>query len=192
MSFKLIAAFCTLFFVGTVLSAIMEGGGGFNTTYLTNDESAVSTTIEVPSTDSWLHSDIIIIGNEKIRYTSKGDTRFNVPATDGRGYDGTSASAHEVGSYVMSKDTNVVNSILGFNIASTGTTVGSVSIPLVLWNFIFTSVPRLAMWDYSWLTPDMLLLKVAFALPTSAFIIYITYMIAMALGGVMQSILRLF
>lgn len=190
MSFKLVAAFCALFFVGTVLSAIMEGGGGFNTTYLTNDIDAADTTISVSSTDGFLHSDIIIIGNEKIRYTSKGDTQFNIPADNGRGYDGTTAATHLENTYVLSQETDVVNQMLGFNIAATGTTVGSVSVALSLNRFLFTSVPRLVTWDYAWLA-EIPLLRMALAIPTAAFTVYITYMIAMALGGIMQSVLRL-
>jgi len=117
-----------------------------------------TTTISVSSTDGFLHSDIVTIGNEKIRYTSKSETQFNAPATGGRGYDGTEAETHDANSYVMSQDSDVVNQMLGFNIAATGTTVGAVSIGLSLNRFLFTSVPRLATWDYSWLTGDLILL----------------------------------
>lgn len=188
MSSKLIAAMALLFFIGTLLSAIMEGAGGVNTTSLTSDITAADTTIPVSSTEGYLYSDILVIGNEKIRYTSKTDTQFNIPATSGRAYDGTTAVAHDRGAYVLSKQSDVINQMLGFNIAATGTTVGSVSIMTALTRFLFTSVPKLVTWDYSWLTGPLLILRLILAVASTGFTIYMVYMIASALGGIMQSI----
>jgi len=188
MSNKLIAAFALFFFVGTLLSAMMEGGGGVNTTRLTADITAASVTIPVSNTDGYLASDILVIANEKIRYTSKTTTQFNVPATNGRGYDGTTAAAHDRTSFVMSKQSDVINQMLGFNIAATGTTVGSISIMTSLTRFLFTSVPRLVTWDYAWLSGPLVILRMALAIASTGFTIYMVYMIASALGGIMQSI----
>lgn len=191
MSFKLIAAFCALFFVGTLLSAAMEGGGGFNTTYLTTDISENAVTIPVSSTQGFLEADYVVIGNEKIRYTSKSDTQFNIPATNGRGYDGTEAEDHSENAFVLSQESDVANQMLGYNIATTGTTVGSISLGVSLTRFLFTSIPRLVTWDYAWLQGDMTIIRLALALPTAAFTVYMSYTILIALGGVAQSIFRL-
>jgi len=50
---KLITAFGFLFLIGTLLSAVMEGGGGMNATRLTADHTAAAVVLNVTSTEGF-------------------------------------------------------------------------------------------------------------------------------------------
>jgi len=188
---KLVAAFMLLFLLGSILSGIAEGGGGMAATRLTADVSATATTLNVSSTEGFLKSDYVRIGNEKIKYVNKTDTTFIVHATEGRGYDGTEAASYNSGDRVYSSEAEVLNSALGFNVASTGSSVGAISIPIAATNFVFITMPRIVMWQYSWLQTGWLVyMRTVLQFMSVGFIVYMSYMIASALGGVMQGIFR--
>ena len=183
---KLIAFFMLLFFVATILSAAMEGSGGVNSTRLTADVTTVATTFNVASTDGFLKAGYLTIGNEKVRYSNKTATTFTGIT---RNWADTSAASHSRNSKVYNNEAQVINSILGFDVASTGSTVGSVSLPLAVKNFVFITVPRLVTWDFSWLRSDgMVWVRMPLAIITGAFAIYLGWQMASALGGVLQSI----
>lgn len=187
MSSKLVMTFLIIFFIGTLFSAIMNGGGGIDSARVTSDLTATATTINVNSTSGFLDSDILIIGEEKILYTNRTATTFTVP-TGGRGYDGTSATTHGAGSFAYTQATDVFNQMMGFNIAATGTTVGSVNIAVAAKRFLFTSVPNLVKMDFSFLTGPLFIFRVGLVLLGAAFAVYIAIIVAQALGGVLQSI----
>lgn len=181
---KLVVSFMVLFFIAIICSAIMEGGGGISATQLTADITDASVTLNVASTNGFLRSDYVQIGNEKIQYTNKTATTFTGLT---RGWDGTTAAAHSSGSKVYSPDAEIINSALGFNVASTGATFGAISIPVILGNFFFTTLPRIIIWDYAWLKDGWLqYLRYLLIMCSIGFLIYMAYNIASALGGVMQ------
>lgn len=183
---KLIATFMALFFFGAILSGIMEGGGGITTTRITIDHTAAVVTLTVADTSGFLSSSHVIMGNEKIRYTGKTANTFTGCT---RGYDGTEAVAHAAGAKVYSPDASVINSALGFNVASTGVSMGIIDIPIMIGKFFTITIPRLIMWDYSWLRDGSLQYLRYFLIVVSiGFLIYMAYYIASALGGILQGI----
>lgn len=175
------------FLIGSILSGVMEGGGGIAVTRLTADHTDVIPTLTVASTEGFLKSSYVVVENEKIKYTGVTGITFTGCT---RGYDNTTASAHDKGARVYSSEASVINYALGFDIASTGTTVGAMSIPVILWNFFTVTLPRMIMWDYSWLKVNgwLQMLRYVFLVISIGFLVYIAYQIAMALGGILQSI----
>ena len=175
------------FLIGSILSGVMEGGGGINATRLTIDHTDVVTTLTVANTEGFLQSSHVVIQSEKIRYTGKTDTTFTGCT---RGWDNTIANAYDSRTNVYSSEASVINYALGFDVASTGATVGVMYIPTVLYNFFFTTLPRMILWDYSWLKVNswLQLLRYVFMVISIGFLVYLAYQIAMALGGILQSI----
>ncbi len=187
---KLYAAFLVLYTVSVIIDGFMEAGSGVAATYLTANISAVATTLSVQTTEGFLASDYVVIGDERIRYTSRADQAFTVPAAKGRGYDGTTAVVHEAGAMVYTESTSVLNSILGYNVASTGATVGSVNLFTALWNFAFYSLPRILTWNFGFLqiSPWLTYLRYLLIAITAAFTLWVIQGFAAAFGGIMRSI----
>jgi len=185
----LITAFMLFYLMNVMVGAIMEGGGGIAATRLTADITPASNTLSVVSTEGFLRSNYVIIGSEKIRYASTTDTTM-VVATGGRGWDGTDAAAHSTGAYVYSPEASVFNYALGFNVASTGSDAGEISVPLVLKNFLFVTLPKLVTWDFPQYKVNAWLLIIRYVLIaiSTGFLIYIVYHIIMFLGGVASRI----
>ena len=184
---KIIVAFAMWFFIGSILSGVMEGGGGIAATRLTIPHIDGVTTLTVASTEGFLQSSHVVVRNEKIRYTGKTATTFTGCT---RAWDNTVASAYESRTRVYSSEASVINYALGFDVASTGATVGMMYIPTVLYNFFFTTLPRMILWDYSWLKVNswLQLLRYVFMVISIGFLVYLAYQVAMALGGILQSI----
>jgi len=185
----LIVSFMLFNLVNALISSIVEGGGGMAVTRLTADLSASATTIHVASTSGFLRSDYIIIGNEKIRYSSKTATTFIV-ATNGRGWDDTEAVAHAANSKVYSPPASVLNAALGYNVASTGASVGEIDIPLTLASFFTKTLPKLITWDFAQFKLNAAMRWARYVLMTISvgFLIYIAIQFVMAFGGVLQRI----
>ena len=182
----LITGFMFLMFVGSVMSGVMEGGG-FATTRLTANHTAAVTTLTVSNTEGFLQYGYVIIGNEQVKYSGKSSTTLNNCT---RGYNSTTAVSHYAGDKVYSPDTSAINSAIGFNVATTGTTIGDVSVAMVVVNFFRITLPRICSWDYSWLKTGsewLTWLRLIFAVFTSGFVIYMAYMIVSLIGGVLQS-----
>ena len=187
---KATVTFLLIYLINVILGGVMEAGGGIAATRLTTGLTATAVTITVANTDGFLGSDYIVIGGERIRYTSKSSTTFTIPATNGRGYDNTQATTHVVGSNVYSEASNVLNGIVGFNIASTGATVGSINIATLLWHFLFTSIPKLLTWNFPHLmiNPWLQYIRYVGVLITAGYVVYVVLYLSSALGGLLQSI----
>lgn len=188
---KLIVSFAVMFFICALLSGIMEGGGGVNATKLNGDHTAVVTILTVDSTEGFLNADYVVIGDERIQYTWTDDTHFGRLPGDPcvRAYDGTDAEAHSDDVMVYSGEANVLNAALGFNVATTGTTAGEFNMLTFGWNFIFTSIPRLIMWDFSFLKyGEMVYLRYLFLTISIGFVVSMVITVASAMGGVLQRI----
>ncbi len=187
---KATVTFLLIYLLNVVLGGVMEAGGGVATTRLIVGITATDTTFHVVNTDGFLGSDYVVIGGEKIRYTSKSSTSFTIPATNGRGYDNTDAVSHVVGSNVYSEASNVLNGIVGFNIASTGATVGTINIATLLWHFLYTSIAKLLMWNFPHLmiNPWLQYIRYVGVLITAGYVVYVVFYLSSALGGLLQSI----
>lgn len=143
----------------------MEGQTAFAVTKTTVAVTANATTINVLSTTDFLDLDDIYVESEKVRYTSKTATQFNVSQ---RGLDGTEAVLHAAGVKVKNESSNVINSVLGYNVASTAATYGSFSAIVGLgWNLI-RAIPRMIAWDYRYLDGQMQIVKYLILWPISA------------------------
>ena len=68
---KLILTFLLLFLGVSLLASIMDGGGGIVSTTLAENITANTTYIPTDGTTLFANKDIILIGSEKILYTSK-------------------------------------------------------------------------------------------------------------------------
>jgi len=175
-----------MFFICALLSGIIEGGGGVHATKLDGDHTSAIATLTVDSTRGYLVADYVIVGDETIRYTGITPTSFTGCT---RGYDDTDAKAYLDNTMVYSSDANVLNSALGFNIITTGTTMGKVDLMMFGWNFVTKSVPRLIMWDFSFLRyGEMVYLRYLFLAISVGFVFSMVMIIISALGGVLQRI----
>ena len=184
---KLVVAFMLFFLVNVLLSAVMEGGGGIATTRLTANLTDVATTVNVANTSGFLRSGYVTVDSEDIRYTSITATTLTGCS---RAYNGTGAVAHNVGTRVYSPESSVINSALGFNVASTGATVGSINMMVAVSSFFFTTMPMLITWDFAHFRYSEWgqLLRYVFLAISTGFLIYMMYHLLSALGGVAQSI----
>ncbi len=187
---KATVTFLLIYLINVILGGVMEAGGGVATTRLTTGITATGTTIYVANTDGFLGSDYVIIGGEKVRYTSKSSRSFTIPAINGRGYDNTDATTHVAGENVYSEASNVLNGIVGFNIASTGATVGTINIATLLWHFLYTSIPKLLTWNFPHLmmNPWLQYIRYVGVLITAGYVVYVVFYLSSALGGLLQSI----
>lgn len=171
-----------------VLSGVVEGGGGVVTTTLRTDISATSTSIEVISTEGFLKKDYIVIGDEYIKYGDYDADTFNAGTgflgmASGRGYNGTEASVHAAGTKVLSSNADPLNAALGFNILSTGETVGEVNIINAGNTFLSTTLVRFVTWDYGILQVGvMAYVRTALQLLGGAFLIYLGLQLVGAFG----------
>lgn len=187
--FKIVAAFMVAFLFGSIFHGVMEGGGGVNVTRLAVDHTAAVTTLTVTNTDGFLSASYVQIGNEKITYTGKTDTTFTGCT---RGADDTTATTHASGSKAYSPEADVLNSALGYNIATTGATIGAIDIPIMLGRFFTVTVPRLITWDFAWLKaqPGLAYLRYVLMAISVGFLIYVAFRVAVVFGGILQSAWR--
>lgn len=140
-----------------MLSAVMEGGGGIVAVRLATAMNDNVLAIEVANTDGYLDADYVIIGSEKVLYTSKTDTVFTVDA-NGRGYGGTEATSHAVGDMVMTADASAVNNAFGFNVAATADSMGLWSTITIPFFFLTKTLPRIVMMNFSFLSGQLAIL----------------------------------
>lgn len=162
-------------FVGCVLlSGIMEGGGGIASTPLTATIDNDDAVLTVTSTDGFLNTDYITIGNETILYTSKTDTTFT--GCD-RGAKNTTATEHDEGDMVYTTSASIANHTLNFNIAAMVDSMGFLAFPAVVLFFFTKTVPQFIMWNYSFLSGDLMILGLFFFVSGAAFIITVALML---------------
>lgn len=175
-------AFC--FIVGTFLSGIMEGQAAFAVTRLTSDISIEGTTAEVVSTADFIDGpDDIYIGAEKVRYTTKTDTQFNLSV---RGLGDTEAVAHGSDTKVKNESSNVINNLLGYNVATTAATYGTATAVVGLgWNLI-KSIPRMIAWDYSYLEGQLIFLRMVLWAISAGFIFSLGLLFIGAIQGLFR------
>ncbi len=134
------------------LSFMMDGSMGPAATMLTADITATSTTVPVHSTANFLNNDFVVIGDEKICYTTRGSDSF----TDlTRGCRNTTAEAHDTNTKVYNEPASLANQVIGFDlldsVADQNVAVaiikGAIALPGVVKN-VFT---KLVMWDFAYL-----------------------------------------
>ena len=157
--FRLMAAFALMFSLGTFVSAVLDGGGGLVITTLTADLAANGTAATVSSTEGFLSSGYVEIEGEEIRYTAKGATSLTLTGNH---------KAHLSGKKVMTSTAGALNSLLGYDIATANTNAGAIKVGWNLTSGIGRAIPKMTLWDYSYLDNDIgRLLKFLFLYPLS-------------------------
>jgi hypothetical protein len=156
---KLLAGFSFAFIALTIISFMVEGQGGLAATRLTTDLSKTATTAIVASTNGFLAADLIRISDEYILYTGKTSTTFTGLI---RGDNNTTAGGYTSGTRVYNRSTSVVNQMLGFNVSEAMSTVGPVDTVKLLKNFFFESLPKIIMWNYSFLEGELYTIPLAY------------------------------
>ena len=148
---RLLLAFLIVFVGATLLGAIMAGGGGIVSTPLSADISANSTFIQGDDPEAFANKDVLMIQEEKILYTSKNTTGFNVYT---RGYDGTTAEDHVAGTIIYTEAGGIMNAALGYNVGvelETSGTLGIIQLPI---RFFTTTLPHLVVLNVNFLTDN--------------------------------------
>lgn len=137
-------------FIGcTILSAVMEGGGGIVAAELQTGIDEDDTTIVLPTTVDFMDADYVIIGDEKISYT--GTTATQLTGCH-RGYESTEAVAHDAGSNVYTPEANLIDNALGFNIATATDGMGAWAVVTIPYKFLTRTLPNVVVMNYSFLT----------------------------------------
>lgn len=146
---KLLTSFLLVFIGMSLLAGVIQGGGGIVSTTLTDDLGINATFIPAASTESFANADIIRIDTEKILYSSKNATGFNVYY---RGYDGTDAAIHMDGARIYTQEAGVLNSALGFDVGVQVETSGTYGIIMLPIRFFTDTVPHMVKLNASFLT----------------------------------------
>lgn len=161
--------FWLVMLVGTgMLVGIMAGGGGIVTTDLSSNVTSSAVALPVLTTTDFLDEDFVIVGEEKVFYTSVNGTTF-LGCT--RGYDGTTASAHEEGARVYTATASSVNSALGFNIVAVQDQWGWASIVALPIMFFMRTVPQIVRMSTNLLTGDLAVLAWFFYAMAAGFVV---------------------
>ena len=182
---KTFTFFVFCFVMGTFLSGIMEGQATFATTRLSTDITAVAVVFPVVDSTDFMDIDEVYIGNERVRYTNKTDTTL----TGGvRALDETDAEAHLAGTIVRSAESDVLNSLLGFNVAATAATYDTVKAIVGIGVNLIKSIPRMIAWDYNYLDGQLSLIKYLILWPISAGFVF---SLGMLFIGAIQSLFRI-
>ena len=174
MSTNLFIFFVFTFVSLTIMSAIIDGHTGLETTELVTSLNETDTVISVKTTDPFASQGQLMIGDETVCYTDKSSNQFlNVT----RGEDcrrHSEAQAFPTGQQVMVEGTGIVNQLVGFDILSafgeggiSGFVLGSINVVSNLPAFL-TAVARMLVWDYSFLTGSFVYIKYLILYPLSA------------------------
>lgn len=154
---KAIAFMLLVYLFVAIGVGIIAGGGGVAATDLTVAVDDDDVTLQVTSTSNFLSADYIELGNEKVFYTGTTDTTFTGCT---RGYDGTTAASHVVGTMVYTTSASVINSAMGFNVAATVDSMGLWSIVTIPFYFFVRTLPNLMLMPYQLFTGDLVIVAI--------------------------------
>ena len=169
--FAAVAGLTFTFVIMQIISFNVEGYGGLAATSLTSTIALDAATVPVTTTSGFLTPDYIVIGDEAICYATLTASSFTNLT---RGCRDTEAQSHVAGARVYNETTSVMNEVVGFNIAETMSTSGAIRTITMVPRALMHAVPRLVMWDYSYLEGDLfgafplVYIKYLFLYPLSA------------------------
>lgn len=170
---KLIASYMVIFLLFAYFSSIAEGGGGIVATRLTADVDDSATTLVVATTQGFLTSDSVIIGDEEIAYNGITAVQFQ---NCERGYRGTDVAVHSSEALVYSTSTAVLNRALGFNVVSTGEAYGTLAVIGITWTFLTKSIGYLVTFNFGILGGELIYLRYLLMAPPVGFVVYMGFM----------------
>ena len=189
---KAIAFFLAALILFGMFMAVLNGGGGIADTNLTSTISSSNVTLPVVSTNGFLNSDYIYIGDEEIMYTGTNATAFTGCE---RGFGVSSAVPHSAGAAVYTGEVSSINQALGFNIGQIVTSLGPLSIIIIPFNFLTVTVPRMIAESASFLSGSlgMALLGVLWLCILAGFIISLAIVLVSAIatmGSLLTGVIR--
>lgn len=142
--------------IGTIIMGFVEGSQGIATTALS--ASVTSTAVELPvaSVTGFEGDGVVIIGQETIRYQSVGSGAVNCPVTGAaacfksvtRGVGVSEPAAHSSGRRVYNGTSGVLDSLIGYQMASsmgTAEGIGAVLFKPVAFGYAFY---KMLIWDW--------------------------------------------
>lgn len=155
-----------------ILIGIMAGGGGVSTTDLTASVSANQPYLPVITTTDFYTPDYILIGQEKIFYTSINATAF---LSCERGYGDTTASVHPEGARVYTAVASAVNNALGFNIVAAQDELGWAAFLTIPFKFVFITIPHIMKMSTNLLQGDLAIISWVFYIMAAGFVITLAW-----------------
>jgi hypothetical protein len=174
MSTNLFIFFVFMFATAGILSAIIDGRTGFETTELTSAITPTSTSLPVKTTAPFDPKGTVMLGEEFFCYTSKTSNAF-MDVTRGEDCRASNeASAYPVDQLVMAQSTGVINTLVGFDIASAFSDGGITGFFKGLYTSVkntpkfLTSVAKMLLWDFSYLDGPFVYIKYLVLYPLSA------------------------
>lgn len=180
---KLIVAFLALAVLFTFIDAVAEGGGGNVATQTDGAVAAADLAMQVDDTQYFLTTGVLWIDNEKIYYANTDPTDFLVLT---RGYEGTTAAAHLDNTVVYNEPVGIMNAAMGFDIAQTASTYGIASAITIPLGIMTKTLPRIATWDYGFLSGDMVYVKYFLTVVTVGCILYLAIALLYAFLGIFK------
>ena len=165
---KLVTFFLVMFIGCSILSAIVEGGGGMLAVKLTDPIDADDVSCNVTTTANFLSQDYVIIDDETILYSGKTATSFTGLT---RGSQGTTPAVHADNATLYSMEASALNHALNFNVAAMTDSMGALAFIAIPISFFTKTIPHLIAWNWSFLTGDMMILGLFFFATGAAFII---------------------
>lgn len=126
-----------------IAGGMLQGSMPLVSTYLTADESAASTVIDVASTEGFEVPGTIVIGDERIAYSDTTATTFIGTFAQPliRGLGETDAEAHSEDSRVRTIESSLINNSIDYNLAVIADSAGAqafFSVPTAIWNIIMS------------------------------------------------------
>ncbi len=174
---KLIVFFLFMLVGSGILVGVMAGGGGIATTYLASNITDSDLYIPVTTTRDFLNEDYVVIGNEKILYTSINATAF-LGCT--RGYENTEATAHTAGVKVYTARASAINNAMGFNMVAVQDKLGWAAILAIPLMFFVRTIPQIFKMTTTLLTGDLAIIAWFFYAMAAGFVVTL----ALAIIGV--------
>lgn len=172
------------------------GNSGVATTRLPDYINSTATTLIVDSTNGFPDYGIIKIDDEYMSYSNteyvSGNTGQMQFTGVTRGIDNTNPSSHDGGSTIYSEGAAGLNDAMSFNVVKVTSNFGIFSIPSMVTGFLFGTLPKMLMWNYSFLNnPFMAYIKIFLSAFSMCATIYFAIMFIQAFGNIMQSALRI-
>ncbi len=183
-----------MFTVGTILSFASEGSFALVTTVVAADIDEEDTTIPAGTVTGFIDNHFIIIGNEIIGYTGR-TTTCPAPFTASpacftdvtRGDQETTAVPHLLNTRLYNQTTGLINQMVGFNVVEQITTVGVFRTLFSLGGSLTNALPKMLLWDFSYLEGDFVIFKYIILYPIS---LGVVWTILILFSSVVTSIIR--
>lgn len=183
---KYITAFVVIYVVFQFIGWAQESGTpGFAGTVLAVAVDDDDTTFTVDDTAGFPDVGVIFLGSEVASYdgtTDGPDTFTNIE----RGQQGSIAVSHVVDTNIYVAELGVLNTALGFEIASTQAATGQFSAVQVTKGFWTNVLGRLILWDYPFFTGQLIYIRYFFSAITIGFVVVLGFLFLNTVFGLFR------